>query len=55
MLVVFRSIGGICSLTGLIFWKDVPPFTVVGGNPARVIKKVESPMADAYFASLQAS
>ncbi|GAA5913824.1 hypothetical protein JCM6882_007709 [Rhodosporidiobolus microsporus] len=34
---------------GSVLTKSVPPFVVVAGNPARIIRKVESPWAVEYF------
>lgn len=34
---------------GSIVTKDVSPFSIVVGNPARFLKRVEGPMADEYF------
>ncbi|KAK4695589.1 maltose O-acetyltransferase, partial [Phenoliferia sp. Uapishka_3] len=33
---------------GAVVVKDVAPFTLVGGNPAKFIKNIESPMADEW-------
>ncbi|KAI5479299.1 maltose O-acetyltransferase [Pseudohyphozyma bogoriensis] len=34
---------------GSVVTKNVAPFTVVGGNPAKHLKDIESPWADEYF------
>lgn len=34
-------------LTG--FEQNVPPFVVVAGNPARILRKIESELAMEYF------
>ena len=38
--------GSIVAL-GAIVTKDVPPYSIVAGNPARVVKKLEAPQGDA--------
>lgn len=34
---------------GSVVTKDVAPYTVVAGNPARLVKKVQCPAADRYY------
>lgn len=37
---------------GSVVTKDVPPFSVVVGNPARFLRRVEGPLADKYFGTI---
>ncbi len=49
-----RCIGnGAIVAAGAVVTKDVPPFTIVGGNPARVIRTRFSPEAEAIVAASQ--
>ncbi|GAA5982283.1 hypothetical protein JCM11641_006249 [Rhodosporidiobolus odoratus] len=41
---------GVTVGAGSVVTKDIPPFVVAAGNPARILRKVESTMATEYFA-----
>ncbi|GAA5841294.1 hypothetical protein JCM11251_001617 [Rhodosporidiobolus azoricus] len=40
---------GVTIGAGSVVTKNIPPYTVAAGNPARVTRKVESPWATEYF------
>ncbi|GAA6007410.1 sugar O-acetyltransferase [Rhodotorula paludigena] len=40
---------GVTVGAGSVVTKNVPPFVVVAGNPARILRKVESELATEYF------